>query len=218
MYVSVKICVGTFKSTLQKIPFMLKFLHIEVDMKIVIASDLHGSAISAKRIIEIANGSPLVLLGDIYNHGPRNPLPEGYAPMEVARLLNGYAHDNPGKLVVIKGNCDSEVDQMISDFTFQDYHEIVTTRSFFFSHGHRFNYQMPPAHLKKGDVCFYGHEHIPYIKENKGVYFINTGSVSLPVKNSPRSYVILDTAADTITIYDLDGNVIDSVDFKAQKQ
>ena len=200
MYVSVKICVGTFKSTLQKIPFMLKFLHIEVDMKIVIASDLHGSAISAKRIIEIANGSPLVLLGDIYNHGPRNPLPEGYAPMEVAALLNGYCRDYPGKLVVIK-----------------DYHEIVTTRSFFFSHGHRFNYQMPPAHLKKGDVCFYGHEHIPYIKENKGVYFINTGSVSLPVKNSPRSYIILDTAADTITIYDLDGNVIDSVDFKAQK-
>ena len=57
-------------------------------MKFIIASDLHGSATSAKRIIEIANGQPLILLGDIYNHGPRNPLPDGYAPMKVAELLN----------------------------------------------------------------------------------------------------------------------------------
>ncbi|MDD7398885.1 MAG: phosphodiesterase [Firmicutes bacterium] len=179
-------------------------------MKFIIASDLHGSATSAKRIIEIANGQPLILLGDIYNHGPRNPLPDGYAPMKVAEFLNSYK----GKLTVIKGNCDSEVDQMISDFTFQDYHEIVTDRSFFFSHGHKFNMDTPPAHLKKGDVCFYGHLHYPFIKEVNGVYFINSGSCSLPVNDSPLSYIILDTAADTITIYDFDGNVIDELDFK----
>ena len=78
-------------------------------MKFMIASDLHGSALYARKLAEIfrAEGADvLVLLGDIYNHGPRNPLPEEYAPLKVAEVLNGLAD----RLLVIKGNCDSDVD------------------------------------------------------------------------------------------------------------
>ena len=54
----------------------------------------------------------LLLLGDLLYHGPRNPLPEGYAPAQVAKLLNGYAD----RITAVRGNCDSEVDQMVLNF------------------------------------------------------------------------------------------------------
>ena len=86
-------------------------------MKILIASDLHGSAHFTKKLLEryTAEGAEqLVLLGDIYNHGPRNPLPEGYDPLGVAPPLNPHVKE----LTVVKGNCDSDVDTLISDFEF----------------------------------------------------------------------------------------------------
>ena len=86
-------------------------------MKILIASDIHGSRIYAHRVVELMeeeDASQLILLGDIYNHGPRNPLPDGYDPMGVAKILN----ERVGVLTVIKGNCDSDVDTMISNFEF----------------------------------------------------------------------------------------------------
>ena len=86
-------------------------------MKFLIASDIHGSRIYAQRVADLLGeegADRLILLGDIYNHGPRNPLPEGYDPMGVAKILNGLVD----RLTVIKGNCDSDVDTMISDFEF----------------------------------------------------------------------------------------------------
>ena len=86
-------------------------------MKILIASDIHGSRIYAQRVVDLMaeeGAAQLVLLGDIYNHGPRNPLPDGYDPMGVAAILNAQV----GRLTVIKGNCDSDVDTLISDFEF----------------------------------------------------------------------------------------------------
>ena len=86
-------------------------------MKFLIASDLHGSAYYAKKLVETfksEKADKLILLGDIYNHGPRNVLPKEYSPMVVAEVLNSVKD----KLLVIKGNCDSEVDKMISEFSF----------------------------------------------------------------------------------------------------
>ena len=88
-------------------------------MKYLIASDVHGSAYYADRIVERAkaeNADLIILLGDIYNHGPRNPLPKDYAPMKVAETLNAVKD----KLIVVKGNCDSQVDTLISEFDFID--------------------------------------------------------------------------------------------------
>ena len=87
------------------------------------------------------------MLGDIYNHGPRNPLPKDYAPMKVAELLNSIKED----LIVIKGNCDSAVDTMISDFDFLD-SAVLTSKekTVFLTHGHVFNKdQMPKPSLTR---------------------------------------------------------------------
>ena len=86
-------------------------------MKFLIASDLHGSFYYAQKLIDAFDrekADKLIILGDIYNHGPRNPLPTDYSPIEVSKILNGIKD----KLIVIKGNCDSQVDTMISEFSF----------------------------------------------------------------------------------------------------
>ena len=96
-------------------------------MKILIASDLHGSAFYSAKLLERFNNEKadkLILLGDIYNHGPRNPFPTEYNPGEVAILLNSIKD----KLIVVKGNCDSEVDKMISEFDFFENTIVVSGR------------------------------------------------------------------------------------------
>jgi len=175
-------------------------------MKLLIASDIHGSAFSARKIAnELKDDMRLIILGDIYNHGPRNPLPEQYAPMQVAVILNSLKD----KLTAIQGNCDSEVDQMISDFTLNRIYEMNTGgKKLFFSHGHVYNFDNPPDGLKKGDCVFYGHFHIPFIKEKDGIYFINPGSCSLPFNSNPKSYALLDTDDFLCKIMDFDGNVL----------
>ena len=91
-------------------------------MKYIIASDIHGSSYFAKKlkaIIDKENPDKIILLGDIYYHGPRNSLPKKYNPMRVCEILNSYAD----KIICVKGNCDAEVDQMISNFNIQDSYE-----------------------------------------------------------------------------------------------
>ena len=63
----------------------------EPDMKIMIASDIHGSAKYCKKLLAAFKNEAadrLILLGDILYHGPRNDLPEEYAPKTVIELLN----------------------------------------------------------------------------------------------------------------------------------
>ena len=84
-------------------------------MKWFIASDLHGSAVYCRRMLEAyrrEGAHRLVLLGDILYHGPRNDLPEGYAPKEVIAALNPLRDE----ILCVRGNCDTEVDQMVLDF------------------------------------------------------------------------------------------------------
>ena len=84
-------------------------------MKLMIASDIHGTAYWCKKMLEAfeQNGAEkLILLGDILYHGPRNDLPEEYAPKQVIAMLNPLKD----KLLCVRGNCDTEVDQMVLDF------------------------------------------------------------------------------------------------------
>ena len=84
-------------------------------MKLMIASDIHGSAFYCEKMIEAykrEGADRLLLLGDILYHGPRNDLPEGYAPKEVIAMLNPLKSE----LLCVRGNCDTEVDQMVLEF------------------------------------------------------------------------------------------------------
>lgn len=176
-------------------------------MKFLIASDLHGSAYYVEKILEKVieeKADKLILLGDVYNHGPRNPLPENYAPMRVAELLNGIKE----KLIVIKGNCDSEVDTMISEFDFVENCVVVSGgKSVFLTHGHVFNKDnMPKTNF---DAVIYGHFHTGFIDKINQTVIANAGSVSLPKNNTPKSYLILEDR--DLTLKDIDGKEIKSV-------
>lgn len=177
-------------------------------MKIFVATDLHGSAYWTEKVVQKFHNSGadiLVLLGDIYNHGPRNPFPQDYAPMRVAEMLNKIAP----KILAIKGNCDSEVDQMISDFEFLQQEVLFCGRKLFFTHGHVFNKNALPK-LKIGDVMFYGHFHICEIAEVCGVTCVNVGSCALP-KDGNNCYCLVDEKG--VRILDFDDNLILKTDF-----
>ncbi len=178
-------------------------------MKIMFISDIHGSKKYASLGLEKfkeEGATHLVLLGDLMYHGPRNPLPEDYDPKEVAELLNHYKD----KIIAIRGNCDSEVDQMLLEFPIMaDYTEIMLENyKIFATHGHIYNRENMPL-LNKGDVFIHGHIHLPVTEIYDEVYYLNPGSITLPKENNRNSYGIL--VNNTFTIKDLDGNVIKSI-------
>jgi putative phosphoesterase len=162
-------------------------------MKILIASDIHGSAEYCRQLLEAykrEGAEKLILLGDILYHGPRNDLPTGYAPKEVIKMLN----DIKQELLCVRGNCDTEVDQMVLDFPIlADYAILnVGNRMIYATHGHNYNMSNIPP-MKKGDVLLHGHTHIPKCVEfGDGLLYCNPGSVSIPKEDSPNSYILLD--------------------------
>lgn len=174
-------------------------------MKFLVISDIHGSSYYANKINEIykrENPDKIILLGDLYYHGPRNQLTQEYNPMEVAKILNNLKDI----ILCTKGNCDAEVDEMISEFKFEDYiEEKINGVEFFFSHGHKYNIENPPP---VGEVVVYGHFHTGFIKEKDGILYVNAGSISLPKNHTKNSYLIIDDKE--IILKDVNGNKIDS--------
>lgn len=161
-------------------------------MKWMIASDLHGSYFYASQMqqaFEREQADRLLLLGDLLYHGPRNDLPEGYAPKQVMPLLNGMKD----RLLCVRGNCDAEVDQMVLEFpVLADYAVLpVGQRLIYATHGHIYHVKnLPP--LAPGDVLLHGHTHVPAWTEfGQGNLYLNPGSVSIPKENSPHSYMTL---------------------------
>ncbi len=159
-------------------------------MKLIIASDIHGSAYYCRMLLEAfkkENADRMLLLGDILYHGPRNDLPRDYAPKEVIAMLNPLR----GKLFCVRGNCDTEVDQMVLDFpVLADYAVIaLDDKLIYATHGHNYNEEKLPP-LSSGDILFCGHTHVPKINMHENYTYMNTGSVSIPKENSPHSYVV----------------------------
>lgn len=169
-------------------------------MKILIASDLHGSALYTSQLLtRIGKERPcrIILLGDLLYHGPRNDLPDGYAPKEVIKQLSSLT---PAPLCV-RGNCDTEVDQMVLPFPILAEYAILLweNRTIYCTHGHR-----PPPPLAPGDILLCGHTHVPLAETRDGYLYLNCGSVSIPKENSPHSYLILE---NTSAVWkDLQGN------------
>ena len=159
----------------------------------MIASDIHGSAFWCERLLEAfesEGADKLVLLGDLLYHGPRNDFPDGYAPKKVFAMLNGIKE----KLLCVRGNCDSEVDQMVLEFPMMADYALLEAdgRKLFLTHGHLFNAENPPL-LQAGDLLLNGHFHTPCSMklENGGIY-ANCGSVALPKDDTPHSYLVVE--------------------------
>ena len=167
-------------------------------MKLMIASDIHGSAYYCERLISAydnENPDRLLLLGDLLYHGPRNDLPRDYAPKKVIAMLNELSD----KLLCVRGNCEAEVDQMVLDFPVMAEYCIIYDggRMIFATHGHVFNKSNLPK-LQKGDILLHGHTHVPACEtlENGAVY-VNPGSVSIPKEDSQHGYMILENGCFT---------------------
>ena len=173
-------------------------------MKIMVASDIHGSAYYCQKMTEAYKNSgaqKLLLLGDILYHGPRNDLPKEYAPKKVIEMLNNISDE----ILCVRGNCDSEVDQMVLKFNIMAEYAIIYDgeRMIFATHGHKFNKDILPS-LKKGHILLHGHTHIPVNESIDGITVMNPGSVSIPKENSWHGYMIIENG--TYTWYDFDGN------------
>lgn len=178
-------------------------------MKILFASDIHGSEYYAKKLACKYNElfcDKMILLGDILYHGPRNDLPEGYNPKGVISILNEMSDE----ILCVRGNCEAEVDQMVLDFSCMSDSLIIydKNRMFFITHGHKFNTQNPPK-LKCGDVLIHGHTHVQTIETFGENIYINPGSVAIPKESNPPSFMIYEDGK--FTIYDFDMNVLNEV-------
>ena len=142
-------------------------------MKLMIASDIHGSAYYCRKLLEAYDrekAGRMVILGDILYHGPRNDLPKEYAPKEVIAMLNPRKKD----LLCVRGNCDTEVDQMVLEFPIlADYGFLYEKgRMIFLTHGHVFNEKNLPM-LGKGDILLHGHTHVPVCREHEDYIYMN---------------------------------------------
>ena len=173
-------------------------------MKVLVISDIHGSSYYADKIKEIVskeNPDKIILLGDLYYHGPRNDLSQEYAPMKVAEVLNSLKE----KLLVVKGNCDAEVDEMISEFKFEDHLLLnINGKNIYFTHGHKYNIEVIP--YEDFEILIYGHIHQGFIEEKEGYIFANPGSISLPKGGTEHSYLILDN--NHIILKNVDGKIL----------
>jgi len=173
-------------------------------MKIMFASDIHGSDTFCERLIaafEHEKPEKLILLGDLLYHGPRNDLPCGYAPKKVIERLNAYAKS----LLCVRGNCDTEVDQMVLSFPILSDYAVVYTDgiTMYLTHGHVYSEDKPPI-LQQGDFLICGHTHVPACNVHESFVYLNPGSVSIPKENSHHGYMVYE---DRQFIWkDLDGN------------
>ena len=180
-------------------------------MKLLIASDLHGSAPACRKLLDIfaASGADrLILLGDLLYHGPRNNLPEGYDPKAVIAMLSECAD----KLFCVRGNCDTEVDQMVLPFPILAETALlfVDGRTWFAAHGHRAGANPTAKDLPKlpaGSVILSGHTHIPVLETNEnGILLLNPGSVSIPKGGFAPSYATYEDGS--FVVVSLNGEIL----------
>ena len=179
-------------------------------MKLMFISDIHGIKTNLEKIKEKFNElncDKLIVLGDLYYIGPRNKMIEGYDITAVKLFLESMKD----KLICMRGNCDSEVDIMISNFPIVENLSLIMMEKedIYFTHGHIYN---ESNWNKNNSILVYGHFHIPFIKKLETNYYINPGSISLPKEEYKPSYLILEETK--ATIYDIEDKIIAKEDFK----
>ena len=186
-------------------------------MNLLVFSDIHVCFYTLQQMIDIFNNGIddkkfdlMLIAGDYDNHGPRNGVPQDYDPMKCAEILNAYAD----KIVGIRGNCDSEVDQMILKFPMMNESSQLFFESdsgkkmrIFMHHGHLAQYNsenlakiLPASNDSVKTVILSGHTHIPVNEEKNGYHFLNPGSITFPKGGSKKSYATIDTESRRIEI------------------
>lgn len=181
-------------------------------MKIGVVSDLHGSLLAFEKTINHFRAKNVELIlnaGDLFSYGPRNPLPEGYAPGDLVKAINGLSIP----MVIAKGNCDSEVDQaalnvpLLSPYAFI----YMGGQRIMVNHGHKLtdDEKIQLAKRLNIDIFIVGHTHLPKLERLEKMILLNPGSPALP-KGSPTAGTIDIVDHETnIEIFNIDtGNVV----------
>ena len=142
---------------------------------------------AVKRLWDEGDYGLLVLLGDLLYHGPRNDLPESYAPKSVIPLLSALKEH----VIAVRGNCEAEVDQMVLPFPVLSESAMLfdSGKRIFLTHGH---IHTPEKHPEGMDYFFSGHTHLPVLEKRDGIVYLNPGSVSIPKGGYPASYAVWD--------------------------
>lgn len=175
-------------------------------MKYLILSDLHGSTSSLiyKDLIKKMHFDKIILLGDILYHGPRNDLPNDYAPKTLMRELNEIKDD----IIAIKGNCDAEVDEMVLDFKLEQKLDLnLNGLKCHLEHGHH----LDDYHSDNVDLIMYGHTHLLRLERVNNIIYFNPGSIALPKNNNPKTFGVMDD--DRIIIYDINMKIIKELEY-----
>lgn len=184
-------------------------------MKYLIVSDIHGSITALDQVLAYYDREgfdQLILLGDILNYGPRNGVPADLNAPAIVERLNALAD----RIICVRGNCDSEVDQMLLHFDMMGTYALLLdaetgtgkVRRYFLTHGHIYPTQkLPTGHY---DAIFYGHTHLQGIEKREGTIFVNTGSPTFPKGGNPPTFATL--CDGTIRIHNLDGSVLQEVE------
>lgn len=179
-------------------------------MKILFISDIHGIDINLNKIEDVIINEKidkLVVLGDLYYAGPTYNQKYMVNSMAVKDILTKYSD----KIICLRGNCDSDVDIKASDFPICNNLALICIDGLdiYLTHGNEYSYEKNRKFDRKG-ILVYGHEHIPYIKKDKDMTYINVGSISIPKENNKPTYMIYEKKK--FTIYDLDNNVINEIE------
>ncbi len=179
-------------------------------MKLLFISDIHGDVESLKIVLEKCReevADYIIMLGDALYHGPRNSIPDNYNPKEVATILNEYKD----KIIAIRGNCDSEVDQMLINYPMMSDYSVVLMkkRRVFLTHGHIYN-KDNMLNLSSGDILAHGHTHIPVAEKVNDIYIVNPGSITFPKEGFKPTYGIM--TEDKFEVKDFNGIIVKKIE------
>lgn len=178
-------------------------------MNYLIVSDIHGSLGAALKIVELNafyQFEKIMILGDINYNGARNIVPDDYNPKKVTEILREYKD----KLIIIRGNCDSRIDEVVFNIPFFDSLKVeINEINFYLTHGDLFTKDSFP--LEKGDVYIQGHTHVYELEEEKGVYFLNPGSITLPKIHEDKTFMIFNDEKNIVSLYNVDNKLLKTI-------
>ncbi|KXZ40222.1 hypothetical protein SAMN05661008_00226 [Alkalithermobacter thermoalcaliphilus JW-YL-7 = DSM 7308] len=169
-------------------------------MKIGVMSDTHGSLKYFEKALDVLKDCDYILHGgDILYHGPRNPLPDGYAPLDLSKKINSL-----NNIIFTCGNCDSDVDQMVINHPIQTPYVFLQFENLkiFMCHGYKKdkNEFIQMAKNYNADIFISGHTHIKELYKDENLVVLNPGSTSIP-KDDSHSVAIIEN--NTINLIDI---------------
>jgi len=151
-------------------------------MRIGIIADTHGNLPGWERAVELFGDVDLMVhCGDVLYHGPKFDPVEGYAPRDLAAAINAM----PVPVLIVRGNGDSEVDQLVLDVPLQSPYLFAQVEGLRILAGH--GHIQPPEELaalaRKWEVhlLLTGHSHVPTVSHHGGLTHVNPGTVTYPL-------------------------------------